>query len=357
LKIDTITNAPFWYNDDTGEASYRKPKIIEERDNMKLALEKRFKAMPINILINIFHFLFAFPERVNASKVCIRWSVAAKDKLFHKRVLPVESGARDTSKAPLAYGTYASIEDALKDCLSGDTIILGAGHHWETSLVISVPLRIVAETDDPSRCVLELAGKITVSSEGSGTIFSGITIRRPRKIADSIPCILASGCSISIFACVCNNDGSEGSSILATQGAKIRLFGSTIIGGSVAGVTLKGSDLIASSSLIKNNGCGIIALCSSVNLEDSYVTKNKDYAFILFGKCILSLSHCEVKENIGGVLKCLPDATGCLIRASKTLCDSNTFSQHTWKNIKKKDDENRKRNLSPREFRDAIQGI
>jgi hypothetical protein len=105
LKIDSITNAPFWYNNDTGEASYRKPNIIEERDNMKLALEKRFKAMPINILINIFHFLFASPERVNASKVCIRWSVAAKDKIFHKRVLPVESGARDTSKAPLVPGT------------------------------------------------------------------------------------------------------------------------------------------------------------------------------------------------------------------------------------------------------------
>ena len=250
------------------------------------------------------------------------------------------------------------IEDALKDCLSGDTIILGAGHHWETSLVISVPLRIVAETDDPSRCVLELAGKITVSREGSGTIFSGITIRRPRKVADSIPCILASGCSLSIFACICNNDGSESSSILATQGAKLRLFGSTITGGSVAGITLKGSDLIVSNSFIKNNGCGIIALCSSVNLEDSYIIKNKDYAFILFGKCILSLSHCEVKENVGGVFKCLPDATGCLIRASKTLCDvPNIFSQHTWKNIKKKDDENRKRNLSPREFRDAIQGI
>lgn len=29
--IDPLTFVPFWYNDDTGEACYARPKIIEER--------------------------------------------------------------------------------------------------------------------------------------------------------------------------------------------------------------------------------------------------------------------------------------------------------------------------------------
>ena len=31
LVIDPLTSVPFWYNDDTGEANYARPKIIEER--------------------------------------------------------------------------------------------------------------------------------------------------------------------------------------------------------------------------------------------------------------------------------------------------------------------------------------
>jgi hypothetical protein len=55
---------PFWYNTDTGEASYRTPQIIAEQERYKAALERRFNAMPAKIMVTILSFLSPWPDRM-----------------------------------------------------------------------------------------------------------------------------------------------------------------------------------------------------------------------------------------------------------------------------------------------------
>ena len=62
-------------------------------------------------------------------------------------MLSVESGARDAVKSGtlvLGSNTYTSINDALLNARPGDTVSLGVGHHWESGLNPTVPLRLVA---------------------------------------------------------------------------------------------------------------------------------------------------------------------------------------------------------------------
>ena len=79
--------------------------------------------------------------------MCSRWRDAASDASFRLRVLSVESGARDAVKSGtlvLGSNTYTSINDALLNARPGDTVSLGVGHHWESGLNPTVPLRLVA---------------------------------------------------------------------------------------------------------------------------------------------------------------------------------------------------------------------
>ena len=79
--------------------------------------------------------------------MCSRWYDAASDNSFHLRVLSVESGARiqvESGILVLGPRTYISISDALKSSLPGDTICLCVGHHWESGLVPSSPVRLIS---------------------------------------------------------------------------------------------------------------------------------------------------------------------------------------------------------------------
>lgn len=166
LIIDPLTSVPFWYNDDTGEASYGRPKIIEERDAMESALERGYVAAPLGIMIAVFKFLCPYPDRMSASSVCSRWRDAASDSSFLLRVLSVETGTTEAVKSGsliLAANTFTSISNALLKALPGDTLSLGVGHHWEETLTPYAPVRVISETDDPSRCVVELTGQILIT--------------------------------------------------------------------------------------------------------------------------------------------------------------------------------------------------
>jgi superfamily II DNA/RNA helicase len=201
LVIDPVTRVPFWYNDDTGAASYAVPEIIQQRELMETALARGFSSAPLPIAIHILSYLTPYPDRMNASLVCARWKEAAFDQVFNLRVLPVESGARD-SKAPIrstsGSKTYVSVDNALRDALPGDTVMLGAGHHWESSLIIDKPVRLIGDADDASRCILELTGEIYVSRDAKGVVLSTLSIRRPRKIPKRVSCITVNHASLEV---------------------------------------------------------------------------------------------------------------------------------------------------------------
>lgn len=232
LVVDDLTQVPFWYNEDTGEASYAQPKIIYENERLERALEIGFAAAPMPIILGILSFLAVFPDRNNARLACARWDEGSRDPCFFKRVLSLESGARDalassssstdnTSSSGnssiggsssggaginnsssssanssssghtqrgsnkkgilLAENTFATLSAAVCAACAGDTILLNPGHHWDESITISKPLRILGDTEDPARCVVELGGQLRVEQSARAVILSTLALNRPRS--------------------------------------------------------------------------------------------------------------------------------------------------------------------------------
>ena len=183
LVVDEITKCPYWYNDDNGDASYSKPKIVEELENYRMALERRYNACPCRILVAIFSYLVPYPDRFSAGLACNRWRLASLDDSFIKRVLSVETGAHEVDCIALGETSFSSIQKAVESALPGDTIILACGHHWERDLTISVPVRILSEMEDPLKCVVELSGQINILKDAGSVIICGVTIRRPKILS------------------------------------------------------------------------------------------------------------------------------------------------------------------------------
>jgi hypothetical protein len=63
---------------------------------------------------------------------------------------------RERSNVRLRTNEYVSIEEALKCCVAGDTLMLDPGHHWEHTLAVNTHIRIVGDARDPSRVVRKL---------------------------------------------------------------------------------------------------------------------------------------------------------------------------------------------------------
>lgn len=241
-KTDGMTNKPFWYNVDTGEAVWDKPLVLVALEADKLAHKKLWAALPMKPLVYIMEFLLPFPERMNCSSVCRQWRAAACDISFVRHVLPVEMLGSDNRK--LEHNHYRSIIDALAIALPGDTIgefsslyrftpiitcyvltapvlfafvlskELGDGHYWvkEPGIIVDFPLRIVGDEHDPSHVVIELSGSVKWLG-GVGWI-EGVTFRRPKISSGKKSCCeilrVEDGGKVDMIHCVMNNGDSQG---------------------------------------------------------------------------------------------------------------------------------------------------
>jgi F-box-like len=120
-KFDS-TQTPIWYNVDTGEAVWEKPRVLVEMDAFKRAYQDKWCSLPIKPLIHIMSFLQPFPDRMQSSQVCNQWCKAAKDSSFVRHVYPVEMGAYTRDDDKIEFNHHRTIDDALKFALPGDTI-------------------------------------------------------------------------------------------------------------------------------------------------------------------------------------------------------------------------------------------
>ena len=121
-KIDGRSKLPFFYNEDTGEAVWEKPKILLELEAHQLAHEKLWNAMPLQPLVNIMDFLIPYPDRMTCAAVCKQFRLAAQDISFVKHVFPVEMGAMAMDPNKMERNQYRTISEALQFCLPGDTL-------------------------------------------------------------------------------------------------------------------------------------------------------------------------------------------------------------------------------------------
>ena len=298
--IDATTGFPFWYNEDTGEASYGLPKEIEAKEIYHSALEKGFAGLPLRVLTVIFSFLLPYPDRMNAARVCTTWRQSSKQGVLFKKVYSVESGARNgDSNIAKGHNEFASLEAAVATLVPGDTLVLCNGHHWEGDIVIDVPVRICSESNDPSRCIVELTGSLKMVGPTNRCLFNGITIRRPRKVEKRSPCIVISdGAKLALASCTVNNEGAYGAVISASKLAKLHIYETMVKCGTSAGIT--GVDCIvmaAYSKIVDNLGYGIVALRSIIYAEDCYVMRNGKEQIHLAGKSGLMLAFCEVRSS------------------------------------------------------------
>jgi hypothetical protein len=198
--VDAVTQIPFWYNEDTGDASYNVPPVILEQRRLAIAKEKRFGALPPDALITLFSLLTPM-ERITASEVCIYWNTSASDDVFKLRVLPVEAGSTDSyrdGKDKNGSKVYSSLASAVKAATAGDTIVLGPGHYWEETIDISIPLKIIGDMSDPARCVIEFTGRLNVINSCRAVMICGVTIRRPRKIPGAKSIIFVRGSTLQV---------------------------------------------------------------------------------------------------------------------------------------------------------------
>jgi len=217
-KIDGKTKHPFWYNDDTGEAVWDKPKVLIELYAEEIAHKERWNAIPMKPLLLVMEYLVPFPERMQSAYVCRQWRRAAHDISFVKHVFPVEMGALAMNRSKMERNHFRTVEEALSESLPGDTIELGDGHYWlnNPKIVIDFPLRIVGDEKDPSHVILELCGTI-VWACAKGWL-EGLTFRRPKitnqlkkddKLLD-----LKGNCKVHMENCVINGHSNANMPIL-----------------------------------------------------------------------------------------------------------------------------------------------
>lgn len=170
--------------------------------------------------------------------------------LCSQRVLPVETGARENlGGVRLGKNDYVSVEAAVAAALPGDTIMLDPGHHWETSLCIDKPLRFVGDATEPSRVVIELSDVISVQP-GARTEFCGVTVRRPRRLQDKGPAIVAHSAKVQLCGCVVNNDGATGAGVYVAAGS-LNVFGCVVTGCQRSGLSVVGGSLLVSQSSVR----------------------------------------------------------------------------------------------------------
>ena len=249
LRHDAIHNFPFWYNEDTGEATWDKPQIILELEAEDLARKEGWNLFPVKPLLNIMDFLVPYPDRTHCGKVCRQWRWAAGDFSFVKHVWPVEMGALSMNKSRLEKNHYVCIEDALLDSLPGDTIELGDGHYWVNSpgLVVNYPIRFLGDEKDPSHVVIELSGSIRW--KGRGGWIEGVTVRRSKvQGADfDMFCLEESG-HFDMAHCVFDNARTPHNTIrLSTVGGKSSWLDITITGATenYSGLVLEGKSTLS----------------------------------------------------------------------------------------------------------------
>jgi len=210
-RIDALTKQTFWFNVDTGEAVWDKPRILNDLQNYQLAQELGWTALPHESLKALMEYLNPFPDRIACTRVCKQWRTATQDVSLVKFVYPVESGALAMDVTQMEKNHYRSLSEALNNAVAGDVIgeynillliffckklflseysqlvpyrsdiiELGDGHFWinESDIDISIPIKLVGDEDDPSNVIIEVNGTITWSSP-FGCI-EGVTLRRPK---------------------------------------------------------------------------------------------------------------------------------------------------------------------------------
>lgn len=325
-RTDGVTKHPFWYNEDTGEAIWEKPKVLLELEAEEVAHEKRWNAMPLRPLVNIMSFLISFPDRMSCSLACRQWKCAATDASFVLHVLPVELSATHSSRnLPNHYGTIA---DAMQVAHPGDMIELGDGHYWvnDPGLDIKFPLKIVGDEHNPAHVVIELSGSVRWNAKGG--FLEGVTFRRPKIATTSqAEVLVVGGGKLDMVHCVLDNEGSN-SDVVSMRNGKGHWF-DIVMRGSGKGHGLHAIEesfvQLDSCQLVANHECGIFCSDKShIQVSNCEIERNGGYGFSMQRNSKGEVTRSRFAHNVGGILEkeagstCVPCSGNVAVVATKT---------------------------------------
>merc|ERR1712091_221883 len=68
VRVDALSKFSYWYNSDTGEATWDKPRILFDLEAYELASKKFWSALPIKPLVHVMSFLVSFPDRMKCAE-------------------------------------------------------------------------------------------------------------------------------------------------------------------------------------------------------------------------------------------------------------------------------------------------
>lgn len=285
VREDARTMLPFWYNTDTGEALWDKPRVLWELEAEEAARQKLWTGLSLKPLVHIMSFLLPFPDRVKCSKVCRQWRLAANDISFVRHVYPVEMGALARDEKHIAPNHYRTIAEALSIALPGDTLgecsfsawgfsvsnlrlltlilfpsqsELGDGHYWVNNPGVSIdfPLKLVGDEHNASNVVIEMSG--TIGWRGRAGWIEGVTFRRPKISSgegstDDLLRVEKGG-RVDIFHSVFDNTRSSSASAVTLRGTHSGGTWENVIvsGGNAQGIEMDDS---AKLGLKRVRGC------------------------------------------------------------------------------------------------------
>jgi hypothetical protein len=241
LRKDAVTKHPFWYNVDTGEAIWDKPRVLVELEAFEKAQANLFAAMPLKPLVNVMSYLDASPDRMKCAAVCRQWRSAATDPAFVLHVYPVEMGAYTRDASKMEWNHFKTISDALAAARPGDTIELGDGHYWANAdLFVDFPLRIVGDESNAANVVVEMGG--TLAWRAPRGFVEGVTLRRP-KISSATPVPLPlvrleDAGRVDIVECCFDNAGGTGLVVLIVGQRPKGRWNRVLIKGGNGGISL-----------------------------------------------------------------------------------------------------------------------
>jgi len=319
VRTDGKTQLPFWMNLDTGEATWFKPKVVQDRTEMQEAMDQRFNAVPPALLLRIMEYCSPHPDRAAAALVCYRWFTAARSEKLCLRVLPIE--AQNPAEDPAQQGgararptgratPVRSLGDAIRVAKTGDTIILDGGHYWEENLSIVKSVRIVGS--QVSKTVLELTGFLFVGAWG--VTFSNVSIRKTKREPDGRNLIVVSTApaasldggrkpgrsSCRLHDCFIDADGAGGgAAIYLHNHAQLEMTCSTIVNAKASGIFVgaRCTAYVYRSRIRSCEGSGITNSGGSVGVLDSYVHRNGAAGISVFGRAVAHVERCELTEN------------------------------------------------------------
>lgn len=209
VRIDQQHNAPFWYNVDTGEARWDKPKVLVELELLSQASAVGWEMLPP--LVQVMSFLAPY-QRHSASLVCKQWSKAASDISFIRHVYPVEMGA--ATRSNIHPNHYRSFAECVQQTSPGDTVEFSDGHYWvNEDLTVDIPLRLVGDEHRPSNVIIEMNNGCCITWKGTGGWIEGITFRRPqiasaKPVSQPILRVESQG-KLHMYQSAINNEGSS----------------------------------------------------------------------------------------------------------------------------------------------------